>query len=170
MGMRRITNVLLPGLMSVLAFAPALTGCAAPPRVPAPACATVAAPAGADQATVRIELVTVDQVAGVVLEDSKAARELLAVLPMTIDLRDSFGLAMVGSMPTSLDTGSAPVSCSFQVGEIGYSPSDGAVAIFHSAEAAQLETPGAVRLGRVTNGLSTITAPGVVQVTVRRAG
>jgi hypothetical protein len=169
--MRRITRVLLPSLIFVVILGTVLTGCAgiAPDR--APACASGAATSAmTDRPTTRIELVNGNQVASAVLDDSAAARELLGLLPLRIDLRDRFGLAMVASVPAALDTGGAPVSCTFLVGEIGYSPTDGGIAVFHSVEAAQLQTPGAVRLGRVTSGLSAITDHGSVQVTVRRVG
>jgi hypothetical protein len=77
---------------------------------------------------------------------------------------------MVASIPGALDTSGAPVSCHFIAGEIGYSPADGGIAIFHSLEAAKFQTPGAVRLGWVTSGLSAITDQGSVEVTIRRAG
>ncbi len=111
-----------------------------------------------------------DQVASAVLDDSAPTRELLELLPMRIELRNSFGLAMVANMPAALDTRGAPISCNFVVGEIVYSPTGGGIAIFHSAEAAQLQTPAAVRLGRVTSGLPAVTDRGSVQVTIRRVG
>jgi len=77
---------------------------------------------------------------------------------------------MVASMPAALDTGGAPVSCNFVVGEIGYSPADGGIAIFHAAEAGQLRTPGVVLLGRVTSGISAITDQGSVQIAIRQVG
>jgi len=169
--MPRIIRVHLPSLIFVITFGTVLTGCVGFAADQPPGCVNVAAPRSVnDRAAVRIELVTGDQVASAVLDDSVTARELLDLLPMRIELRDSFGLAMVASMPAALDTGGAPVSCDFVVGEIGYSPTDGGLAIFHSAEAAQLQTPGAVRLGRVTSGLSAITDQGRVQITVRRVG
>ncbi|HEY3408578.1 MAG TPA: cyclophilin-like fold protein [Propionicimonas sp.] len=169
--MPRIIRALLPSLIFLLTFGTVLTGCAGLAADQPPACVSVAAPPSvSDRAAVRIELVEGDRVASAVLDDSAPARELLGLLPLRVELRDSFGLAMVASIPAALDTGGAPVSCDFVVGEIGYSPADGGIAIFHSVEAAQLQTPAAVRLGRVTSGLTAITDHGSVRVTIRRAG
>ncbi len=123
-----------------------------------------------DRVAARVELVHGDQVATAVLDDSVAVRGLLDRLPVSVRLRDSFGVAMVGEVSPELEAGGAPLSCNFLVGEIVYSPADGAIAIFHSADAARLETPGVVRLGRVIGGLEAVTLPASVEVTIQRVG
>lgn len=130
----------------------------------------VSAPSGvAGRRGVPVELVTGDRVTRAELDEA-SARELLGRLPVTIELRDSFGLALVGTLPAALDVRGAPVSCRFDVGDIDYSPADGGIAVVHSAEAARLRTPAMVPLGRVTGDLAALTDRGPVRVTIRRAG
>lgn len=102
--MKRITNVLLPGTISVVALTTVLSGCAwAGSDVPLPPCAAAtSSESGSDQVSTRIELANGDRVATAVLEDSVAARSLLDQLPVTIQLRDSFGLVMVSELSPGL--------------------------------------------------------------------
>ncbi|HEX5334742.1 MAG TPA: cyclophilin-like fold protein [Propionicimonas sp.] len=102
-----------------------------------------------------------------VVDDSPPGRALLARLPLTVQLRDSFGLALIGGVSPSLAIETGPTSCRFQSGEIVYSTGDRSIAILHSPEVSQLRTPGLLRLGVITDGLRGLAGDGAI--TIRRS-
>ena len=167
--MPRVASALLSSVVAVLTLGTALTGGVETASDRPSECVSAPASGVAGRRGVPVELVTGDRVTRAELDEA-SARELLGRLPVTIELRDSFGLALVGTLPAALDVRGAPVSCRFDVGDIDYSPADGGIAVVHSAEAARLRTPAMVPLGRVTGDLAALTDRGPVRVTIRRAG
>lgn len=166
--MQRKLSVAL-SIVGVLVLAVIAVGEGSGSVPPPPTCAAVADPGPTlDAEGIRIELVRAEQVASAVVENSTAGKALLERLPLTVQLRDSFGLAMVGEVPRLPVAQGVPLSCGVGVGELGYSPTDQAIAVFHSPQAALFSTPEVVRLGVVTDGLEAILDGG--PVTIRRVG
>ncbi|QXT63797.1 cyclophilin-like fold protein [Tessaracoccus palaemonis] len=107
--------------------------------------------------------------AAAVIDDTPAGRAFAASLPLTIDVGDSFGLALVGPLPSAPSVNGLVRSTQFTLGEIAYAPDSGSLAVFYDDHGASVAPPGVVRLGVVTDGLHAVaTASG--PVTIRLAG
>lgn len=147
-----------------------LTGCAAssPPENTPGSCQSVVAPVPGTGTP--IEVVAGEEVLPGVLDDTAAAADLVAQLPLTVELRDSFGVAKVGVLPAGLDPTGAALPCGFAAGAIGYSPADRAIAIFYPEPPGEAAAPGAIQLGRLTGELQPISAGRTLRVTIRQPG
>jgi hypothetical protein len=109
---------------------------------------------------VRIRLIIGDHVATAMLEDSAAARDFAAMLPMTIDMHDLFGREKAGRLPRELSIDRARWEFDYEVGELAYwSPGDD-IAIFYADDGQAIPQPGLVRLGTIDTGLDVIAAAG----------
>ncbi|MCM5555281.1 cyclophilin-like fold protein [Pleomorphomonas sp. NRK KF1] len=125
------------------------------------------APAHARQQppAMKIRIVTGTEVALGELDDSAAARDFLALLPLKLTLTDYAETEKVADLPVRLTTGGSPPGMAPTVGDITYYAPWGNLAIFirdfgHSR--------GLVKLGRITSGLRHIGRAGPVPVTIER--
>jgi hypothetical protein len=114
------------------------------------------APAG----SVRVVLRLGNGLATATLDDTPAAREFAAMLPLQLKLRDPMGQAKSGPLPRPLDaTGVEPVFDP-AVGEIYYSAPSRTFAIFYDDLGQSIPEPGLVRLGVLDGGLDAIDSAG----------
>ena len=104
----------------------------------------------------RIRLIIGDRVAIATLEDTAAARDFAAMLPMTMSMRDLLGREKPGRLPRSLGLDGARREYRYQVGEIAYWPPGNDIAIFYADDGQAIPQPGLVRLGTVDAGLDVI--------------
>ena len=65
------------------------------------------------------------------LNDSPAARDFAALLPLTLGLEDFHGAERVADLPRKLDTSGAPEPVSAKVGDIAYYAPWGNLALFY---------------------------------------
>jgi hypothetical protein len=68
----------------------------------------------------QIRITIGDQQLGATLEDSAAARDLAAQLPLTIDMADHGGVEKTGPLPSPLSTEGQPEGADPEVGAVGY--------------------------------------------------
>jgi hypothetical protein len=94
------------------------------------------------------------------IDDSVAGRDLISLLPLTLNMYDLFGREKPGLLPRQL-TGTSDGLLSYAVGQIGYWPPSHDI-IFFTVDDGKLEipAPGIVHLGTVTSGLEIIAAAG----------
>jgi hypothetical protein len=107
-----------------------------------------------------IQLRIGDDVATATLDDTGAAREFAAMLPVTIEMRDLFGREKPGRLPRGLSLDGAIREFGYEVGEIAYWAPGNDVAIFYAHDGQAIPQPGLVRLGAVDTGLDVIAAAG----------
>jgi hypothetical protein len=110
--------------------------------------------------TVRIRLRIGDDVATATLEDSAAARDVAAMLPMTIRLHDLVGREKPGRLPRQLGIEGARREFDDQVAALAYWPPSNEIAIFYADDGQAIPQPGLVRLGTIDTGLEVIAAAG----------
>jgi hypothetical protein len=159
--------------VAVAVLAASLTGCASQhaadrssPTSTAPAATpssepTVGGAVPTDPAgVVQIRLIIGDDVATATLEDSAAARDFAAMLPMTIDMHDLLGREKAGRLPRQLSIDRARPKFDYQVGEIAYWSPGNDIAIFHADDGQTIPQPGLVRLGTMDTGLDVMAAAG----------
>lgn len=68
----------------------------------------------------QIQITIGDQQLGATLEDSAAARDLAAQLPVTVDMVDHGGVEKTGPLPSPLSTDGQPDGADPEVGAVGY--------------------------------------------------
>jgi hypothetical protein len=79
----------------------------------------------------KIRLTVEDTVITATLIDSKTARDLIALLPLTLTLRDYAGTEKISDLPRRLSTEDAPSGSDPSVGDITYYAPWGNLAIFY---------------------------------------
>ena len=87
-----------------------------------------------------------DQELGATLEDSAAARDLAAQLPVTIDMVDHGGVEKTGPLPSPLSTEGQPEGADPEVGDVGYYAPGNDLVLYYGD---QSYFPGIVVLGRL---------------------
>jgi hypothetical protein len=87
-----------------------------------------------------------DQTFGATLDDSAAARDLGAQLPVTIDMADHGGVEKTGPLPSPLSTEGQPEGADPGVGDVGYYAPGNDLVLYYGD---QSYFPGIVVLGRL---------------------
>jgi hypothetical protein len=94
----------------------------------------------------RIQITIGDQQFGATLEDSAAARDLAAQLPVTLDMVDHGGVEKTGPLPSPLSTQGEPEGADPDVGAVGYYAPGNDLVLYYGD---QSYFPGIVVLGRL---------------------
>ena len=113
----------------------------------------------------RIRIRMGDQTVTATLNSSEAARDLIAMLPLSIRMRDHLRREKTGPIPGPLSerTEGSPT---YQSGDLGYWRPGGNFVIFYRHDGLTIPSPGTVLLGRVNSGAEIFDVPGPVEVTV----
>jgi hypothetical protein len=110
--------------------------------------------------SLRVVLRLSNGLATATLDDTPAAREFAAMLPLQLKLHDPMGQAKSGPLPRPLDAvGGEPVF-NPAVGEIYYSAPSNTFAIFYDDLGQSIADPGLVRLGTVDSSTDRIAEAG----------
>jgi hypothetical protein len=117
-------------------------------------------PTSTSSDSVRVLLQFGDETATATLADTPAARELAAMLPLELDLRDPMGQAKSGPLPRPLDVSAADPVFDPAVGQIYYSAPSRTFAVFYTDLGQSVPEPGLVRLGAVDTDLERIADAG----------
>jgi hypothetical protein len=127
--------------------------CPGPVAVPAAAeaepMAGAAQPVRAERNAMKIRILAKGWQSTAELEDSASARDLVALLPLELTLRDHYGTEKIANLPTRLSTHGAPDGIDPAIGDIAYYAPLGNMAIFYRDFG---YSRGLVRLGRVEGG------------------
>jgi hypothetical protein len=98
-------------------------------------------------------------VATALLDYHDSAKDLAALLPVTLVLKDYEAVEKIADLPRALVTTGAPAGHAPHAGDLCYYAPWGNLAVFH--QGAEF-TPGLVRLGRLVTGLEALRQPGEV--------
>ena len=99
------------------------------------------------------------------LNDSKAAQDFLALLPLTITLEDYAGTEKIYYLPEQLSTQGSPAGSDPSIGDITYYAPWGNLAIFYRDFR---YSNGLVVLGKIDGGMEAFSGSGPVNVTIER--
>ena len=99
------------------------------------------------------------------LDESAAANEFLAQLPMTVKLEDYGSTEKIAWLPTKLHRADSGASMTPRRGDIAYYAPWGNLAIFREDFR---QSSGLIKLGRVVEGLKSLDQPGTATVTISR--
>ena len=108
----------------------------------------------------QIQLRVGDKVATATLENTPAAEEFAAMLPMRLSLHDPMGQAKSGRLPYRIQRLGADPVLDPELATIYYWPPSGDIAIIYDDLSQFVPTPGLVRLGSVDTGLDAIATAG----------
>ena len=113
----------------------------------------------------RIRIRMGDQTVTATLNDSEAARDLVAMLPVSIQMRDHLRREKTGRIPKPLSerTQGSPT---YEKGDLGYWRPGGNFVIFYRHDGLTIPSPGIVLLGKLDAGAEVFDLPGSVNVTV----
>lgn len=100
--------------------------------------------------TMKIRLITEDAVLTATLEASAATRDFVAMLPLTLTLRDYAGTEKVSDLPKRLSTSGTPPGMDPAAGDVAYFAPWGNLAIFYRDFG---YSSGLVKLGHIHSGL-----------------
>jgi len=106
-----------------------------------------------------------DQIVTATLNNSEAARDLVSVLPLSIQMRDHLRREKTGPIPRLLSerTQGSPT---YDKGDLGYWRPGGNFVIFYRHDGLTIPSPGIVLLGKIGSGAEILDVPGPVAVTV----
>jgi hypothetical protein len=96
-----------------------------------------------------------------------AARDLAAMLPLSIRMRDHLRREKTGPVPRALSEPSVG-SETYESGDLGYWRPGGNFVIFYKHDGLTVPSPGIVLLGKVDSSADIFDVPGTVDVTVER--
>lgn len=106
-----------------------------------------------------------DQTVSATLNDSEAARDLAAMLPLSIQMRDHLRREKTGHIPKPLSerTQGGPT---YEKCDLGYWRPGGNFVIFYRHDGLTIPSPGIVLLGKIDSGAEVFDVPGSVDVSV----
>lgn len=126
---------------------------------------TILTPALAAQPLMKIRLHLPGGIATATLDDTAAAREFAALLPLSLTLKDYAVVERIADLPRRLSVRGAPAGHTPVAGDVTYYAPWGNLAFFVGGDA---PAAGLVRLGRVDSGLAALQAPGPLPVRIER--
>ncbi|CCH07538.1 cyclophilin-like fold protein [Achromobacter xylosoxidans] len=110
-----------------------------------------------------IQLTVNGQVLSATLEDSAAARDFLALLPLTLDLEDYAATEKIAQLPKKLSTAGTPEGMTPSIGDITYYAPWGNLAIFYEGFR---YSAGLVKLGRIDGDIQVLRAAGPLKTRI----
>lgn len=113
----------------------------------------------------RIRIRMGDQSVTATLNNSEAARDLVSILPVSIQMRDHLRREKTGRIPKPLSerTQGSPT---YEKGDLGYWRPGGNFVIFYRHDGLTIPSPGIVLLGKLDAGAEVFDLPGSANVTV----
>jgi hypothetical protein len=113
----------------------------------------------------RIRIRMGDQTLTATLNNTEAARDLISMLPVSLNMRDHMRREKTGRLPGPLSERTHGNS-TYEAGDLGYWRPGGNFVIFYLHDGLTIPSPGIVPLGRVDSGVDIFNVPGNVDVTV----
>jgi hypothetical protein len=111
-----------------------------------PASAGAGGPAESQENRMNIQITIGDQTFAAALQDSPAARDLIALLPVTVEMTDHGGVEKTGPLPRPLSLEGQPEGAAPDVGDVGYYAPGNDLVLYYGD---QSYFPGIVVLGRM---------------------
>lgn len=122
------------------------THAATPPREPTRSPADGGRPAEDQETPMQIRMTIRDETFTATLHDSAAADDLLAQLPVTVEMADHGGVEKTGRLPAGLSLEGQPEGADPDIGDLGYYAPGNDLVLYYGD---QSYFPGIVVLGRL---------------------
>lgn len=115
---------------------------------------------------VGIRIAVGGQIMTAILNDTPTARDFVALLPLTVTLRDYSPAEKVSEgLPRRLSEDGAPANAAGETGDIAYYAPWGNIAFYRGQGP---DAPGVIRIGRILNGSEALRQPGQISTTISR--
>lgn len=111
----------------------------------------------------KIRLILNGKIISATLADNASARDFLALLPLSLTLKDYASTEKISDLPKKLTTQGAPAGFDPDVGDITYYAPWGNLAIFYRDFG---YAAGLVKLGRIDVGVEALSVTGPIPVTI----
>lgn len=108
-------------------------------------------PAQSQEIRMNIQITIGDQTFGATLRDSPAARDLVAQLPVTVEMTDHGGVEKTGPLPDPLSLEGQPEGADPDVGDLGFYAPGNDLVLYYGDRA---YFPGIVVLGRMSGDVA----------------
>lgn len=115
----------------------------------------------------RIRIIVEDTELAASLEDTPAARDFAAMLPLDVTLEDYHATEKIADLPGRLSTEGAPAGADPEVGDIAYYAPWGNLALFYRDFG---YAKGLVRLGRIEGDMAVLEGKGPLKARIERIG
>lgn len=115
----------------------------------------------------KIHFLASGKVATATLDNSAAARDLAALLPLSLTFQEYAVVERIADLPGKLSVAGSPLGMTPQTGDIAYYAPWGNLAIFLADD---VYADGLVRLGKVDTGLRALQGQGPGLVRLKLAG
>ena len=102
------------------------------------------------------------------LIDSKTAKDLVSLLPLTLTMNDLFGREKFGHLPRPISTDGKRTH-TYEVGDIAYWSPGPDVAIYYRADGERIPNPGIIVIGKLDSGVEPFNVPASVDVKITAA-
>ena len=102
------------------------------------------------------------------LIDSKTAKDLVSLLPLTLTMNDLFGREKFGHLPRLIST-EGKRTHTYEVGDIAYWSPGPDVAIYYRADGERIPNPGIIVIGKLDSGVEPFNVPASVDVKITAA-
>ena len=114
-----------------------------------------------------LQLTINGQILSATLADNAAARDFLALLPLTLDLEDYASTEKIAQLPKKLTIAGTPAGMTPSVGDITYYAPWGNLALFYRDAG---YAKGLVKLGRIEGTVQMLEARGPLKARIEVAG
>ena len=122
---------------------------------------------GPPEDAMRIRIIVEDTELAASLEDTPAARDFAAMLPLDVTLEDYHATEKIADLPGRLSTEGAPAGADPEVGDIAYYAPWGNLALFYRDFG---YAKGLVRLGRIEGDMAVLEGKGPLKARIERIG
>lgn len=111
--------------------------------------------------------ITIDEhkVVTATMKNNRAARDFIALLPLTLTLEDYARTEKISNLPRKLSTEDAPPGSDPAVGDIAYYAPWGNLAVFYRDFG---YSDGLVIFGKIDSGIEALNVPGSVEATIEQ--
>jgi hypothetical protein len=116
--------------------------------------------------TMKIRIDVEGRVITATLIDNATARDFVALLPLTLTLKDYAATEKVSDLPRRLSTEGSPAGIDPSIGDITYYSPWGNLALFYRDFG---YSRGLVKLGKIDSDVEAVNVPGPVRVTIELA-
>lgn len=117
------------------------------------------------ETNVKIKITVSGQTVSAALNDSRAAQEFLALLPLTLELTDFGQTEKIADLPQKLSAAGAPAGFTPKKGDLAYYAPWGNLAIFRRDFR---YSENLIKLGRIETGPEALNAPGRLKAVFER--
>lgn len=115
----------------------------------------------------KIRLKLGDATVTATLLDSRASRDFLSLLPLTLKMNDLFRREKYGHLPRAISEEGKRMH-TYEVGDIAYWPPSSDLAVYYRHDGESIPEPGIIVLGRIDSGVETFAFSGSRTVTIER--